>query len=169
MISFFLSFIYICFIFFVYIYICLFIYIFVYIYICLFCDLVVIHQCVVQPTSAGNFRAFFFSFLSFFLFVFFFLQSTANLTAPWSEKILGMISFFFSFFIYQGQIYGPGCDLSWSAESSKGQRYRNPYFKSENLSMYFPTYNMDFYIFVLLNSQHFMIDHILGHKSSLGK
>ena len=41
------------------------------------------------------------------------------------------------------------------------------YFKSENLSMYFPTYNMDFYIFVLLNSQHSMIDHILGHKSSL--
>ena len=35
--------------------------------------------------------------------------------------------------------------------------------------MYFPTYNMDFYIFVLLNSQHSMIDHILGHKSSLGK
>ena len=35
-------------------------------------------------------------FLSFFLF-FFFLQSTANLTAPWSEKILGMISFFFLF------------------------------------------------------------------------
>ena len=114
----------------IYIYICLFIYIFVYIYICLFCDLVVIHQCVVSSTSAGNFRAFFFSFLSFFFF--FFLQSTANLTAPWSEKILGMISFFFSFFTYQGQIYGPGCDLSWSAESSKGQRYRNPYYMQEN-------------------------------------
>ena len=36
---------------------------------------------------------------------------TSNLTSLCSEKMPEVVSFFLT---YQGQIYGPGCDLSWS-------------------------------------------------------
>ena len=57
------------------------------------------------------FSSMFFSFHMLEFLIIFLLQWRSNLTALWSEKMLGMISIFF--LIYQIYIYGPGCDLSW--------------------------------------------------------
>ena len=58
------------------------------------------------------FRSVLFSLHMFeFLTIFFPPQLRSNLTALWSEKMIGKISVFF--LIFQDQIYGPGCDLFW--------------------------------------------------------